>query len=183
MTEPPTITTFEEFHLWDQEQCQQVLDIAQKGEAHEARVITQGAQRKPDIRSTERYKVEDLEILNQLLNAFGEHNVWDFCTYWGTDSLPVVEVLHYKKGDFYRPHTDWSPFYRERKLSMTVQLSDSQHYGGGEVLLHDGPDPWTVCQKQGYATVWPAWTLHEVKPLITGERWAVVAWLRGPDFY
>ena len=73
MTKPPALTTFEEFHLWDNEQCQQVINIAQKGEAHEARVIAQGAERKPDIRSTERYKVEDLGVLNQLLNAFGEH--------------------------------------------------------------------------------------------------------------
>jgi PKHD-type hydroxylase len=183
LIEPPAITTFEEFHLWDKEQCQQVIDIAQKGEAHEARVIAQGAQRKPDIRSTEKYKVEDPEILNQLLNVFGEHNVWDFCTYWGTDSLPVVEVLHYEKGDFYRPHTDWSPFNRERKLSMTVQLSGTTEYQGGDVKLYDGPEAHTLYRKKGSATVWPSWTLHEVEPIISGERWALVAWLRGPDFY
>ena len=177
------LSTFEEFRLRSGDFCQYVIDLARKGEAHEARVIAEGAQRKPEIRSTQRYKVQDTEILHGVLEGFDSHNVWDFCTYWGTDSLPVVEVLRYQKGDFYKPHTDWSPFYRERKLSMTVQLSDDQQYGGGEVLLYDGPDPWTVTQKRGYATVWPSWTLHEVKPLITGERWALVAWLRGPDFY
>ena len=177
------VTTFKEFRLWSEDFCNHVVDVACQGAAHEAQIVAKGIQSDPDIRSTKRYKVLDTEILHRVLEGFDANNVWDFSTFWSTDSLPVVEVLHYEQGDFYLPHTDWSPYYSERKLSMTVQLSDEQQYGGGEVILYDGPDPWTVTQKRGYATVWPAWTLHEVKPLITGERWALVAWLRGPDFY
>ncbi len=176
------VTTFREFGLWGELYCEYVIETAMRNSAHEAEVVAEGIQSKPDIRSTERYRIDDKEILRQVLEAFDANNVWNFSTHWGEESLPLVEVLHYRTGDFYKPHTDWSPYHSQRKLSMSIQLSDSQQYDGGEVLLYDGPSTWTMTQKQGHATLWPAWTLHEVKPLIDGDRWALVAWQRGPDF-
>lgn len=175
--------TFEEFQLFTPETCESLRSIGAHEQGHEAKIVGQGEETNLEIRSANRYKVADQNILSALLDAFEEWNNWDFCTYWGTESLPHAEVLRYMPGDFYKPHTDWSPSHKERKMSLTAQLSISTDYEGGDVKLHDGPEPHTLYRKQGSACLWPSWTLHEVEPIISGERWALVAWMLGPDFY
>ena len=175
--------TFEEFQLFEPDICTQLRELAEHEKAHEAKIVGEGTEVDLEVRSASRYKVADKDTLNTLLDGFEHANNWDFCTYWGTESLPHAEIIHYKPGDFYKPHTDWSPSYKERKMSMTVQLSGTTEYQGGDVKLYDGPEAHTLYRKQGSATVWPSWTLHEVERITSGERWALVAWMLGPDFY
>lgn len=175
--------TFEEFQLFEPVVCAYLRELAAHEEVHEAKIVGRGVETNLEVRSASRYKVAEKDILTRLLNAFEEANNWDFCTYWGTESLPHAEIIRYTPGDFYKPHTDWSPSHRERKMSMTVQLSGTTEYGGGDVKLYDGPEAHTLYRKQGSATVWPSWTLHEVERITSGERWALVAWMLGPDFY
>ena len=69
----------------------------------------------------------------------------------------------------------------ENTNRLFVSGSDSN---GCEVNLYDGPEsPWPCHKGQGVATVFPSWTLHEVTPLISGERYAVVAWVLGRRSY
>ena len=84
------VTTFQEFRLWSEDFCNHVVDVACQGAAHEAQIVAKGIQSDPDIRSTKRYKVLDTEILHRVLEGFDANNVWDFSTFWSTDSLPVV---------------------------------------------------------------------------------------------
>lgn len=175
--------TFEEFQLFDPPLCAYIREMAEHERAHSATIVGNVRNEHNEaVRRATRYKIADPSILNKVLDAFGEWDNWNFCTYWGEEALPLVEAILYKPGDFYKAHTDWSPTNSERKLSMTVQLSGTVEYEGGNVLLHDGPEPHTVYRKQGTACVWPSWTLHEVEPVTSGARWALVAWMLGPDF-
>jgi len=107
--------------------------------------------------------------------------------FWNYD-LEKIERLQFtqysseEKG-VYNPHVDpmeWNLPYN-RKLSMTLQLSDPNTYEGGDLLLHLGHNPISVRKEQGMMAFFPSHILHEVTPVTKGERYSLVAWIHGPN--
>jgi PKHD-type hydroxylase len=75
-----------------------------------------------------------------------------------------------------------------RKLSLVVQLSDPADYDGCELRLFTdqdfaphAPDGLPV-KSQGDAVLFPSWTPHMVSPITRGTRYALAAWVCGPQF-
>jgi PKHD-type hydroxylase len=84
---------------------------------------------------------------------------------------------------FYGKHIDM--MYKSngtRKLSLSVQLSNSEDYEGGNLLLHTGEDPLTLPKTRGTGLFFPSYSLHEVTPVTKGLRYSLVAWFLGPRF-
>jgi PKHD-type hydroxylase len=84
---------------------------------------------------------------------------------------------------FYGKHIDMmykSP--NTRKLSVTVQLSDSSEYEGGDLLLHTADNPERPVRQRGTGIFFPSYSLHEVTPVTKGKRYSLVAWVLGPRF-
>jgi PKHD-type hydroxylase len=92
----------------------------------------------------------------------------------------VQPILNrYRAGDGYGAHED-SPIQSgiRADLSFTLFLSEPASYDGGELVLGDGaaavqlklPARSLVCYASG--------TLHEVLPVRSGERLALVGWLQ-----
>ncbi len=69
-----------------------------------------------------------------------------------------------------------------RKLSLVLQLSDPKDYEGGELQLLTSKTPTCIEKKRGLITVFPAWTLHQVTPVIKGTRQTLVTWVSGEPF-
>jgi PKHD-type hydroxylase len=69
-----------------------------------------------------------------------------------------------------------------RKLSLTLQLSDPAAYEGGDLEIWADRGPVTAMKGQGLAVVFPAPTLHRVRPVMRGRRHSLVAWALGPRF-
>lgn len=83
---------------------------------------------------------------------------------------------------YYGKHIDKVTNDVIRKLSLSIQLSDSSTYEGGELELHTSNDP-TVCTKErGHLILFPSYTLHEVKPVTKGTRYSLVSWVTGAPF-
>ena len=93
-----------------------------------------------------------------------------------------------KKGehpDFYSSHSDTTvlPGGTVRKLSLTVQLSDPETYGGGDVLLYNTlSDSIPLSRALGSISFFPSYTIHEVMPVTKGVRYSLVGWAYGPAF-
>lgn len=117
-----------------------------------------------------------------------------------------------------KDHYDWhidshlmarpSPF--DRKVSVSIQLSDSDDYTGcdltfpgwdtmfenaekdkeqeivGMSFLDGSPllysDAQTVLRQKGTAIFFPSMFAHRVTPIESGERFALVCWLQGPKY-
>ena len=79
-------------------------------------------------------------------------------------------------------HQDFGSSGISRKLSMVLQLSDPSEYEGGELQILTKKEPTSMKKKRGLITVFPAWTLHQVTPVIKGTRQTLVAWISGPEF-
>lgn len=103
---------------------------------------------------------------------------------WNFD-LRLEETIQFSRYDQYdKGHYDWHVDtlgrpQQERKISFSVQLSDPQHYDGGELTMW--PDI-AMSRQQGCCIVFPSYQLHRVGPVEVGTRYALVGWVLGPTF-
>lgn len=67
----------------------------------------------------------------------------------------------------------------DRKLSVTVQLSDSDDYLGGDFEF-DEVQTNADFRSKGTVLVFPSYLRHRIKPVTAGTRRALVAWFFGP---
>lgn len=70
----------------------------------------------------------------------------------------------------------------DRKLSMTLQLSDPKDYDGAELEMKWAQNPVIANKERGVATFFPSFTMHRVTPITRGTRYSLVAWFVGPPF-
>jgi PKHD-type hydroxylase len=107
--------------------------------------------------------------------------------YFGLD-LTEIESLQFTRyssdtADFYVPHMDL--MYKShivRKLSFSVQLSDSNEYEGGELKLYFRDSPDIAIKDKASISFFPSYMLHEVTPVTKGTRYSLVGWVTGPPF-
>ena len=71
----------------------------------------------------------------------------------------------------------------KRKLSMTVQLTDSNEYTGGALEIMTGRDHVSMPRQAGIVSVFPSYMLHRVSPVLSGSREAIVLWFTGCEGY
>mgnify|MGYP001205851066 CR=1 FL=1 len=71
----------------------------------------------------------------------------------------------------------------DRKLSMTIQLSDSHEYEGGNFEFRDhisNIPPKEQLRKKGTVLIFPSFLYHSVQPVTKGTRKSLVTWIEGP---
>lgn len=89
-----------------------------------------------------------------------------------------VDVLNYDRTD-YGALGD----HLERKLSVTVNLSDPADYEGGELEFLNGLGQLLTqpeLRERGSVVVFPSTVGHRVTPVTAGVRYALVGWMVGP---
>ena len=88
------------------------------------------------------------------------HYDWHFDTFWG------------------------NPMMNDRKLSVTIQLSDSDDYEGGDFLFDSAytPPSKQELRQKGTILVFPSPIMHKVETVTKGTRKSLVAWIEGPKF-
>lgn len=101
--------------------------------------------------------------------------------------IPSININRYRAEDNGQigSHTDLGHFIGtdDRKLSVTVLLSDPDEYEGGTFVIQDGNLHTPLQDKRaGNLCVFPSFALHGVRPVRSGDRWSAVIWLRGPRF-
>jgi PKHD-type hydroxylase len=102
--------------------------------------------------------------------------------------IEKIEVLQFSEYDesykgFYAQHVDTGYQVNGfRKLSFSVLLSDPEKYKGGDLNFYFKKDPQAAIKDQGTMIVFPSYTLHEVTPVTSGTRYALVGWIWGPKF-
>jgi len=93
-------------------------------------------------------------------------------------------LYHGHQKGHYNTHADtnWvSGNPLDRKLSVTIQLSDGSDYQGGKFEMIDGKDiPESISKGLGTVVVFPSYLRHRVQPVTGGTRKTIVAWAHGP---
>jgi PKHD-type hydroxylase len=174
--------------LFSPSECLAITDWAIRyAESHEGLVHARQEASRSVLRRCREYLVDPhaitfpdgSSVASRVYGAFAVGNVWEL----EYSEVPSIRVMEYQRGDGYGAHTDWSNgAARERKLSMTCQLTAEKNYEGGDVVLYAGPEDSPISRVQGMATVWPSWTLHEVLPVDSGVRYSLTAWAHGTPY-
>ena len=100
------------------------------------------------------------------------------------DNHAEMQFTEYRatQGDHYDWHHDvqWTgQAPQDRKLSVTVQLSDGASYGGGDFEF-DEVQTNADFRSKGTVLIFPSYLRHRVQPVTAGTRRALVAWFFGP---
>lgn len=98
---------------------------------------------------------------------------------------PIHYVIYPEDGGHLDWHMDVGAYgVNRRKLAMTVQLSDSSDYEGGDFeIWMGGKDGFvTVPREKGDVIVFPTFCMHRVEPITRGERRCLVFWTGGRPF-
>jgi len=98
---------------------------------------------------------------------------------------PIHYVIYPEDGGHLDWHMDVGAFgVNKRKLAMTVQLSDSSNYEGGDFeIWMGGKDGFvTVPREKGDVVIFPSFLMHRVKPITRGQRKCLVFWTGGRPF-
>jgi len=94
------------------------------------------------------------------------------------------QLIRYFPGGNYNWHCDYGTSMFEnmdRKLSISIQLSDSNEYEGGELVLVDyGNHHVEVPKESGTAIIFDSRVPHKANPVIKGQRNVLVGWASGP---
>jgi PKHD-type hydroxylase len=92
-----------------------------------------------------------------------------------------LQILRYRplqKFDWHFDTFDGS----DRKLTCVINLSRPEEYIGGGLRVEGDWDGVEKSTHQGSANFFPTWMKHRAVAPIWGTRWALVAWITGPQW-
>jgi len=101
----------------------------------------------------------------------------DFYKHFEVQKIIDVSALRYKKGCYYKVHTD---HHCEIPRTLSLIYLCNNDYEGGELVFHDPLDNSThsIEVKPNRVIIWPSNSLfpHEVREVTKGIRYSVVSW-------
>ena len=172
--------------------CDLILNTCKKfeGEEYDSSGVIEGHKSDNNFRQSD-VVFRTVEWLNALMYGYvHKANYYNFGYDLSRVDYEEVQMTKYKKGDYYKKHIDFG-FDRgqrahTRKLSSTLQLSDSDEYEGGDFILHiDGfvqhERIIKVPRSKGTLIVFDSRLPHEVTPITSGTRYSVVKWVCGDE--
>ena len=147
-----------------------------------------------DIRNT---SVGFLDYSHDLINNV----VWSFIREanenffkYDLNFFQEIQFAKYEVGHYYNWHQDSSSNRKadeQRKLSLTMSLTDDAEYEGGDLQFFNGGflegidnniDFERKIKSQGTVIVFDSLDWHRVTPVTKGVRYSLVCWCVGPNF-
>ena len=108
---------------------------------------------------------------------------------WDFDLISAIELIQYteyyaSEGGHYDWHQDIGPGVGSlRKVSLTVQLSDSDEYEGGDLEIWQGGQSIVQAPRgAGNVVIFPSYMMHRVKKVTKGTRKSFVLWVGGQHY-
>ena len=128
---------------------------------------------------------EQFEWLYELMEklAIEANGIWNFNIQSMPEQIQYTEYLA-EDGGHYTWHQDIGPESASlRKISITIQLSDSESYEGGDLQIWKGGESVDTCPRgAGVAVLFPSYMMHRVTPVTKGLRKSLVLWI-GNEHY
>jgi PKHD-type hydroxylase len=146
--------------------------------------LTENEYRKSNIKwlpLTQEYKWIYDKIGDMAYEA--NQNLYHFDLHSMPEQIQYTEYYDHEKG-----HYDWHMDtgygnLSQRKISVTVQLSDGDEYEGGNLQLWPGGTyPLVAPRGKGNVVIFPSFMMHRVTPVTRGTRKSFVLWLGGGHY-
>jgi PKHD-type hydroxylase len=140
----------------------------------------------PTHNSTWNWLYERMMKLSVEANA----ELWKFDLRTALESIQYTEYYASENGH-YDWHQDIGPgeLPSKRKVSITIQLSESGDYEGGDLMICTGSngsgklDNNEICPRgKGVGVLFPSYMMHRVSPVTKGTRKSLVLWVGGGHY-
>lgn len=140
----------------------------------------------PTHNSTWNWLYERMMKLSVEANA----ELWKFDLRTALESIQYTEYYASENGH-YDWHQDIGPgeLPSKRKVSITIQLSESDDYEGGDLMICTGSngsgklDNNEICPRgKGVGVLFPSYMMHRVSPVTKGTRKSLVLWVGGGHY-
>jgi len=173
--------------------CQAVIDSFADEDLYPATI--QLANRPVEVvsesRKTKHTFIEPGHWAGALVSHFANlaNLLWKF----DVTGLGTLSILRYDVGDQFTWHVDALSYNStdygelgtdlERKVSVTVNLSDPSGYQGGDLEFMNGVGQLLAqpqLREQGSVVVFPSTVGHQVTQVTSGTRYSLVGWMVGP---
>lgn len=148
-----------------------------------------GADESGEVRSSSIKWIPQTPEWQWLYNKMVELAVQANNTLWNFDLISAPELIQYTEYyDSAEGHYDWHQDIGPgtaslRKVSITVQLSDSDEYEGGDLELWRGGTAVDVAPRgAGVVFIFPSYMMHRVKKVTKGTRRSFVLWIGGQHY-
>ena len=172
------------WQLWSgalsDEQVAQIISNGEKQAPVQAEIQAEGNVQTEVRTSTVRW-LEDFGLRDMLFEYVKAANVRAFnVDVWNSAEIQFTEYHGTENGHYdwhYDVHWDGKT-NSDRKISITVQLSDPSEYEGGNFEFRDCETP--EAKTKGSVLVFPSHLEHRVLPVTSGIRKSFVAWFYGP---
>jgi len=171
--------------VFSPEDCAKILaDNVGAGWAHsivQSSVSVDEGVEKPDVRNSSNIWLEkedkNLWMFDKMLAlTMSANQLFNF----EVDYFEALQLARYEEGQFYDWHLDLGPGHMgNRKLGITLQLSDPDSYEGGDLVCDDNGREFVAPRELGSVTVFPSFLKHKVTPVTKGTRFSLVVWASG----
>ena len=161
------------------------------GLAMEKAELSVGGQDTEDIRSTLVAWMERTPQTDQIYRRMEEAVLALNARFFRFDLSGLATFQYALYGGPDGGHFDWhkdygrdpsDPAQEPRKLTLSLQLSDPSDYDGCESQVRAGNQIDIAPTARGALVAFPANVLHQVTPIRSGVRKALVIWAVGPEF-
>jgi len=122
-------------------------------------------------------------VYDKLQNMIFEANemMWKMNITHMREEIQYTEYYDNNSGG-YEWHMDCGKgIQNQRKISVTVQLSDPDEYEGGDLEFNIGKQI-TAPRGKGNVVIFPSFFLHRVTPVTKGTRKSFVLWVGGEPY-
>lgn len=155
--------------------------------AQDATKAKAGGKLDNDIRKSEIGWIPGNESTHWLYAKIAEKVMQINQQYFGFEITDIESLQYtvYPEGGHYDKHIDIlppGPGYTIRKLTFTIQLTESETYQGGDFVIYTQHQGINCPRDAGTMFVMPTYQLHQVTPITQGTREALVGWFTGPSF-
>ena len=173
------------FQIWPasltDEQINDIIESAQRQPEQDATIFAS-----PEIVSKTR-----VSAIRWLSEQWLQDLLWQYVSKANVDVFNIevgnkAEMQFTEYNSKQRGHYDWHHDVHwngqadtDRKLSVTIQLSDTSEYEGGDFEF-DEVKTTADFRPKGTVLVFPSYLRHRVLPLTSGTRYSLVAWFFGP---
>lgn len=114
------------------------------------------------------------------------NKMWNFNVTNLFDSIQLAEYSYDPQSN-QQSHYDWhmdfqTKGYTTRKISCSIQLSDSDEYEGCDLEFMLNRNIVKAPRTKGTVIFFPSYLTHRVTPITKGTRQSLVIWFHGPTF-
>jgi len=94
-------------------------------------------------------------------------------------SLSGTQLVRYRPGGFFAPHRDNNSIIEDRIFTIIIYLNDD--FVGGETCLDELGD--VIAPIKGRVLIFASDIIHSARPVSSGIKYVVVAWLTIPQIH